>query len=152
MTDSVQIDAAAWPLVVVRIPSRFDLPVMRNFIRGIDGILSRKARFAAIIDTTALAKFPNAVERHWFAESMGARAMTEEAYNLGNAVIIGSVTARAVLTAINWLRPTPVTQHLVGNFEDALEWCCLRLTKAGVGLSPAIGELRAGRGAVARAR
>jgi hypothetical protein len=143
MGDSVEIDTTAWPLVVMRMPSTLDLAVIDGFVKGIDGVLARKARFSAIIDTTALQRFPNAVERQRMVEQLNRRTFAEKAYNVGNAVVIVSTTARAVLTAINWVRPPATTQYLVGTFPEALEWCCSRLVDAGVGLSPAIHALRA---------
>jgi hypothetical protein len=143
MGDSVEIDTTAWPLVVMRMPPVLDLAVIDGFLKGIDGVLARKAKFSAIIDTTALQRFPNAVERQRMVEQLNLRTFAEKAYNVGNAVVIVSTPARAVLTAINWVRPPATTQHLVGTFPEALEWCCGRLVDAGVGLSPAIHALRA---------
>jgi len=76
-------------------------------------------------------------------EQLNRRTFAEKTYNLGNGVVIVSAAARAVLTAINWVRPPAVTQHLVATFPEALEWCCGRLVAAGIGLTPAIHALRA---------
>jgi hypothetical protein len=142
MGDSVEIDTTAWPLVVMRMPAALDLAVIDGFLQGIDAILARKAKFAAIIDTTALQRFPNAIERQRLVGQLNLRTFAEKTYNVGNGVVIVSTAARAVLTAINWVRPPPTTQHLVGTFPEALEWCSRRLVDAGVGLSPAIQALR----------
>jgi hypothetical protein len=142
MGDSVEIDTTAWPLVVMRMPAVLDLAAIDGFLQGIDSVLARKAKFSAIIDTTALQRFPNAVERQRLVEQLNLRTFAEKTYNVGNGVVIVSTPARAVLTAINWLRPPTTTQHLVGTFPEALEWCCSRLATAGVGLSPAIQALR----------
>jgi hypothetical protein len=139
----VETDLAAWPLVVFRMPERLDLPAFESFMRGIDGALGRQAKFSAIIDTSALTTFPNAIERRWFIEEVNKRTFAEKAYNLGNAVVIVSTPARAVLTAMNWVRAPVVTQYLVPTFSDALDWCCMRLIQAGIGLTPTINALRA---------
>jgi hypothetical protein len=145
--DSVDFDVNAWPLVVMRMPAALDLPAIDGFIQGIDSVLARKAKFSAIVDTTALRRFPDAVERRRLVEQLNLRTFTEKTYNVGNGVVIVSATARAVLTAINWVRPPATTQHLVGTFPEALEWCCGRLVAAGVGLSPGIQALREKKGA-----
>jgi hypothetical protein len=151
MGDSVEIDTTAWPLAVMRMPAALDLAAIDGFLKGIDGVLARKAKFSAIIDTTELRRFPNAVERQRLVEQLNLRTFAEKAYNVGNAVVIVSTPARAVLTAINWVRPPTTIQHLVGTFPEALEWCCGRLVDAGVGLSPAIHALREKKGATSAA-
>ena len=143
MGDSVEIDTTAWPLVVMRMPAALDLPAIDAWVLDIDALLNRKSKFSAIVDTTAMKRLPNAVERQRLIEQLNRRTFAEKTYNLGNGVVIVSAAARAVLTAINWLRPPTVTQHLVATFPEALEWCCGRLVAAGIGLSPAIESLRA---------
>ncbi len=142
MGDTVDFDFSAWPLVVMRMPAALDLATIDGFVLGIDEVLARKKKFSAIVDTTALKRFPNAVERQRLVEQLNKRTFAERAYNVGNGVVIVSTAARAVLTAINWLRPPLTTQHLVGTFPEAVEWCCGRLVAAGVGLSPALQALR----------
>jgi hypothetical protein len=142
MGGSVEIDTDTWPLVVMRMPVALDLVAIDGFVQGIDAVLERKAQFSAIIDTTALRRLPNAVERQRLIGQLNLRTFAEKTYNLGNGVVIVSAAARAVLTAINWVRPPTVIQHVAGTFPEALEWCCGRLVAAGVGLSPAIQSLR----------
>ena len=142
MGDSVEIDTTAWPLVVIRMPAALDMPAIDGFFAGIDALLARKAKFSAIVDTVALKRLPNAVERQRLTEQLNLRTFAEKSYNVGNGVVLVSAAARAVLTAINWVRPPTVTQHVVGTFPEALEWCCGRLVDAGVDLSPAIRALR----------
>jgi hypothetical protein len=95
-----------------------------------------------LADTTALTGFPNAVERRRIGELLSARTFAEGTYALGWAIIIASATARTVYNAILWLRPTPVPQVVVGDFTAALDWCCSRLTEAGLPLTPRIEALR----------
>jgi hypothetical protein len=142
MGQLVDVDAAAWPLVIVRIGEKLDVAAIDTFVQGIDTVLERKAKFVTIIDTTALSRLPNAIERRRLIEQMNRRTFAEKAYNLGNAVVIVSAPARAVLTAVNWVRPPMTTQHLVSNFAEALEWCCGRLAAAGIGLSPPLQALQ----------
>jgi len=142
MARLVEVDSSAWPLVVIRIGEALDLPAIDSFMQGIDQVLARKIRFITIVDTSALTKVPNAIERRTLIEAMNKRTFSEKAYNLANAVVLVSAPARAVLTAINWIRPPVRPQHFVSNFEEAVEWCCEQLVLAGIGLSPKVEALR----------
>lgn len=138
----MEVDVAAWPLVVARIPERFDVPAIDSFFRGFDAVLARKAKFVTIIDTSAIAKFPDPLARKHLGECMRVRTFAEVAYDLGNAVIILSAPARTVLTAVNWIRRPVSPQYIVGNLRDAIGWCCGRLAQAGIAESPALTALR----------
>jgi hypothetical protein len=151
VVNQVEVNAEAWPIVVIRIPRILDLPAIDSMCEGYDRVLERKAKFAAVVDTTAISRVPNAVERNRIAQYMKARTFAEAAYNLGNGVVIVSAPARAVLTALNWIRPTVTPQHLVATFQEALDWCCERLNGGGVALSAKVALLRAG-AVVTRAR
>jgi hypothetical protein len=136
------VDCETWPIVVMRIPPRFDPPAIDSFTRQYDEVLARKAKFVLLVDTTALTSFPNAVERKRLGQLMNARNFAERPYALGYAVVIASVAARSVYTAILWLRPPPVPQVIVRDFRGALEWSCTRLAEAGLALTPQIEALR----------
>jgi hypothetical protein len=138
----VRFDTSAWPLLVIRMPDRLDLEAIESFFEGLDAVFARKSRFSAIVDTTALSGFPDAVGRQRLVEGLNKRSFTEKAYTVGNGVVIVSAAARAVLTAINWVRPPITTQYLVADFAEAVEWCCGRLTAAKVLLTPEIEALR----------
>lgn len=142
MGNSVQIDVEAWPLVIMRMPEALDPGAIKDWMEGIDAVLARKARFSAVVDTRPMKHLPNAVERRQLIEQLNRRTFAERTYNIGNGVVINSAAARAALTAINWVRPPIVKQHLVGSFPAALDWCCNRLAAAGVGITPAIWRLR----------
>jgi hypothetical protein len=134
----VEVRDDAWPLVLVRMPGALDGPAIESMFQGWDGVLGRKAKFSGLIDTSALTKFPDAVGRKRIAAWMAARTMAERLYCVGNAVVITSGMARAVLTAINWIRGPVSPQNLVGSRLQGLEWCCGQLVKAGLELTPGI--------------
>jgi hypothetical protein len=149
VAELVDVDVTAWPLVWARLPERFDLPAVDSFFRGFDGVLARKTKFVTIIDTSAISRFPNALERQHLGECMKVRTFAEAAYDLGNAVIIRSAPARTVLTAVNWIRRPVSAQHIVGDSRAAIEWCCDRLAQAGIPQSPALAALRGASGGAA---
>src|SRR5260221_2179505 len=133
----VEVDDAAWPFLITRMPQALDAPAIDSMFEGFDRVLRRHERFATLVDTSALTKFPDARERTRIGEYMKARTMAEAAYNLGNAIVIASAPARTVLTAINWIRRPVTPQFIVGTFWEGIEWCATRLT--GAGLDPAAG-------------
>jgi len=140
----VEVSDAAFPIVVMRVPVALDGPAIRSMFDGMDRVLHREARFALIVDTRALKRFPTAVERSSIAEWMKARSFAEARYNLGNAVVLSSPTARAVLTAIQWVR-RPITAHgYMATMNEAIDWCCERLAKAGLPLPSGLSALRSG--------
>jgi hypothetical protein len=138
----VEVSDAAFPIVVMRVPVALDGPAIRSMFDGMDRVLQREARFTLIVDTRALKRFPTAVERSSIAEWMKARNFAEARYNLGNAVVLSSTTARAVLTAIQWIR-RPITAHgYMATMNEAVDWCCEQLAKASVPLPPGLSVLR----------
>jgi hypothetical protein len=134
----VEIDETAFPLIIVEMSAVLDGPAMESMFRAFDRVLSRNARFAAVIDTTPLTRFPDALERKRIAEWMTKRIAAEALYNLGNGLVIDSVPARAAITAINWLRRPVNPQAVFSSRWEAVDWCCERLLDAGIDLSPAI--------------
>jgi hypothetical protein len=138
----VEVSEAAFPIVVMRVPVALDGPAIRSMFDGMDRVLKREAQFALIVDTRALKRFPTAVERSSIAEWMKARSFAEARYNLGNAVVLSSTAARAVLTAIQWIR-RPITAHgYMATMDEAIDWCCEQLAKADVPLPPGVSALR----------
>jgi len=138
----VEIDETVFPLIFVEMSSVLDGPAIDSMFRAFDRVLTRSAPFAAVIDTTPLTRFPDAIERKRIADWMTKRVAAEALYNRGNGLVIDSVAARAAITAINWLR-TPVNpQAVFASRWEAVDWCCARLVDAGIALTPAIRERR----------
>jgi hypothetical protein len=128
----VALDDSAWPLVVFRFGERLDGEGIASFTAAIDLILGRERRFATVMDTRALKRFPDAVERRALATALNKRVFAEKKYNLGNGVVLTSPGARAILTAFNWLRPPKVPQKLFATFDEAWAWSREVLREAGL--------------------
>jgi hypothetical protein len=138
----VEVSDATFPLVVMRVPVALEGPAIQSMFDGMDRVLKRESRFALIVDTRALKGFPNAVDRGKIAEWMKARNMAEARYNLGNAVVLSSTVARAMLTAIEWVR-RPITAHTyTGSLLEAIDWCSEKLKGASIPLPPSVSALR----------
>jgi hypothetical protein len=136
----VDFDESGWPIVIVGIPRALDAPAVESLLAGFDKVLTRQAKFAAVVDTTLLTQMPTALERGHIGEYMKARTMAEATFNMGNAVVLTNPLPRVVLMAINWIRRPLTPQHFASTRVEAVEWCRDRLVKSGVDIT---GELEA---------
>jgi hypothetical protein len=142
MEELVRVEDAAWPLIIVRIPAVLDGPAIQSMFRGMERVVARKSRFATLVDTRALTQYPNALERKVLAQWMTAHTAAEALYNVGNAIVIASPAARAVLTAIHWLRRPVTAQCFVSAPVEGIDWLCMRLKQVGLAPNDAIATLR----------
>jgi hypothetical protein len=139
----VELNASAWPLLLMRIPPELTGPAIQDMFDAMDRILERNACFTMVVDTTSLSRFPSAVERQTIAKWMTERTLAEARYNLGNALVMQSPAARAAFTAIQWIRQ-PVTAHYTAaTTVAAIDWCCERLRQAFIPVPAPVAELRA---------
>jgi hypothetical protein len=144
-----EVSVAAWPVVVIRVGESLATEAIECMLEGMDGVVRRREKFSLIIDTRKLRGFPDANGRARFGAYMKQNTFAEAAYNCGNAVIVASATARAVLTAIHWFRPPVIKYGYFGTFEESLGWCCERLREANIAFSPSLEKLRRSPGQVA---
>jgi hypothetical protein len=149
MTQPAEFNEMAWPLLMVRLPPVMNMSAIASMIEGFDRALRLEKRHAALVDATRIAKFPGAVERtrltSWLADER--RIAKERRFLVGNAIVLTSGPARALLTAFNWVHRPTTPQVLRATEAEAVEWCCERLIEDGVALTPALVSMRA---AVAR--
>jgi hypothetical protein len=139
----VEVSDAAFPIVMVRVPAALDDPAIDSMFSGMDRVLQRRARFATVVDTRAMKEFPSALGRQRIGKWMVEHTTAEALYNLGNAVVLSSQTARVVLTAIQWIRRPVTEQVMVTSTVAAIDWCCTRLKGASIPLPSTIDSLRA---------
>ncbi len=134
----VEIDETAFPLIFVEMSTVLDDAAITSMFRAFDRVLARSARFAAVIDTTPLTRFPEARERKRITDWMKQRIVAEALYNLGNALVVDSAPARAAIAAVNWLRKPANPQGAFVRRWEAADWCCERLRDAGIELGAPI--------------
>ncbi len=135
----------AWPVLVVHMPPVVNMVAIKSIIDGYEDVLRRNERFANVVDGSAIEKFPGSVERKmltdWLTDE--ARVEKERRLTVATAVVVTSGPMRALLSAINWIGRPVAPQIAVATQAEAVEWCCARLTEAGVALTPAASTLRA---------
>lgn len=149
-----RFDDGAWPLVIVQMPPLMNNAIaIRSIIDGFEGLYRRDARFASILNGSAVVKFPGAAERKALLDWVGndARVANERRLSVGTGLVLPSGPMRAFVSAINWVIRPATPQKVTATQEEAVEWCCERLQEASIPLPPAIGALRARRLSSARA-
>jgi hypothetical protein len=134
----VVIEDHGWPLLLLRIPAALSVEAVRSFVDAIEGAYARNERFAVVIDTTAVSKFPGAPARqilsHWVSDPQ--RAEREHALTVGTALVIASSPLRALTAAVNLVRRKATPQQWTATLVEAFEWARRRLVDERVPLTP----------------
>jgi hypothetical protein len=137
-------DESAWPVVILESPPIFSRDSPADIIAGFDHILSRKDRFALIVDTRPVETMPNAAWRktitEWANDPQTQRRTSR--YSVGTSLVITSPLARGIYTALSWFVKHTSPQHSAPNMAASVAWCCEQLTRAGVPRSRALVELQ----------
>jgi hypothetical protein len=140
---SLTFDETAWPLVVTVCPESLAKDSAIAIADEFERILTKKERFALIVDTTPVKSVPDAGWRKaitaW-ANDPDVRFKTER-YNVGTALIMPSPLSRGIYTALQWIWKPASPQQATPTRADAVIWCCEKLVKAGVPRSPKLIEL-----------
>jgi hypothetical protein len=135
------VEDQGWPILVARFPPFITAETMRSFARTIESAYEREERFAAIIDTTLVTKFPSPGARQlltdWVANAR--RAERERLYTVTTVVVIPSGPLRAFTAAINFARRPTSPQHWVATIDEAARHARKSLLAAGIAL-PAAAE------------
>jgi hypothetical protein len=151
--EPARFDDSAWPLLIVQMPALMNnIVVVRSIIDGFEAAYRKDARFASVLDGSAVAKFPGTLERKALMDWVGneARIETERRLSVATSLVLTSGPMRAFVSALNWVNRPVSPQKVVATRDDAIDWCCERLQEAGIVLPPAVGALRARRAPSAR--
>lgn len=148
---SVLVEDRGWPLLLVRIPASLSAPAMRSFIDAFEAAYKRNERFAVVIDTTPLSKFPAAQARQLLSDWLHdpQRIEREHALTIGTALVVGSGPLRALMAAVNLARRKVTPQEWTKTWGQAVAWAHDRLVAENVPLTPGaeaiVAEAAAGR-------
>ncbi|MDH3726691.1 MAG: hypothetical protein OER77_04095 [Myxococcales bacterium] len=116
-------DVSMWPLVVISMPPVMiedDIIYMRECY---EHVFAAPTRHALIVDTTKIARVPEATMRRQLKEfEDGNRPIIREK-NIGSAIIIQSAIVRGAYTALRWISPQPAPNKAFSNMEAAARWC-----------------------------
>jgi hypothetical protein len=134
----VLVEDHGWPLLLLRVPAALSVEAVRSFVDAIEGAYLRNERFAVVIDTTAVSKFPAAPARQILSDWVGnpRRAEREHALTVGTALVIASSPLRALTAAVNLARRKATPQQWTATLVEAVEWARNRLVAENVPLTP----------------
>jgi hypothetical protein len=145
VTSAVEFVEAAFPLVLVRLPSNMGAPELRVMFEGFERVHARRLPYFVVMDTLSVFRLPNPVERKMITDWLRGPARTALVleYNLGSAIAVGSFAVRAIVTALTWIRRPPTPQAVVGTVVEAIDIGLARLRERGIDVTPAMDRLRA---------
>ena len=143
--DDVVVEDGGWPLFIVRLPPTVSVETVQSMIAAFEGAYDRGERFATIIDSSPILKFPSAPARQVLTDWVGSpqRVERERAFTVAVAVVLLSGPLRALSAAINLARPPASPQRWASTMAEAVEWTTQRLIDSGVPLTPATRALYA---------
>jgi hypothetical protein len=132
-----EFDERLSPLVLVTTPAAFEDEAFEQAFRDFEGLFVRRARYALVIDTTAVVHVPSAKQRRRISEWEKAHVDETRRWNVATAMVVSSSVVRGVLTALSWIVPDETPRTNVAKRHEAIEWCCAHLEAAGIVL-PAV--------------
>jgi hypothetical protein len=139
------VEDHGWPLFIVRLPTAVSVETVRSMVDAFEGAYDRGERFAAIVDSSRVLKFPSAAARRvvtdWVASPQ--RAQRERTFIVATAIVLVSGPLRALSAAINLARPPASPQHWAATMAEAVEWTTQRLIDSGVPLTAGTSALHA---------
>lgn len=122
----ILIDTQHWPLVYIAYPSAFTDADWSELIAQACAFLDRAEPYAWINDART-PYLPNARQRTVLANHQKARAEDYRRWARAAAVVSQSTVVRGVITAMNWVFPTPFPHQTFATIADAECWARIRL-------------------------
>jgi hypothetical protein len=143
--DVLVVEDRGWPLFVVRLPPAVSVETVRSMVDAFEGAYDRGERFAAIVDSTLIVKFPSAGARRVLTDWVASphRAERERTFTVAVAVVLLSGPLRALSAAINLARPPASPQRWAATMAEAVEWTTQRLIDSGIPLTAGARALHA---------
>jgi hypothetical protein len=135
--EALVVEDRAWPLLILRLPPNTAEETMRMMIRAIERAYERRQRFAVIVDTTAVQRFPSAPVRQvltdWVADLK--RAERDRSYTVATVVVLSSGPLRALTAAINLIRRPVSPQHWTATLAEGFDRARQCLLEEGIALT-----------------
>jgi hypothetical protein len=114
---------------VVEFVGALDDTEFRAYLRGNEGLLARRERYALVVDASRAATIDSA-QRKLQAEWMLQHDRELRTFCVGIAFVITNPLVRGALTAISWLSPMPMPTTVTERREPAVAWCRARLSSS----------------------
>jgi hypothetical protein len=129
MPPQLRFDDRLWPKVRVTWPSQ--AVTDEEFVRALDQISGYTARAQAyvIVHDARQTVRPSPKQRALAAERQKRDAEASRRWLKGAAIVVPSPILAGVVTAINWVFPSPYPQKICSRIEDAETWVDAQLRK-----------------------
>lgn len=112
-----------WPLVLISIPpitTTSDIEYMQSCY---EHVFAASTRHALVVDTTAVARVPDATLRREMKAFEDSRRPIIREKNIGSAIVIQNAVVRGAYTALRWISPQPAPNKAFPTLQDAARWC-----------------------------
>lgn len=122
----IVVDTRHWPLVYIAYPRAFTDADWTELIETACAFLDRGQPYGWINDART-PYIPNARQRTELANHQKERATDYRRWVRAAAVVSQSTLVRGVITAMNWVVPTPFPHQTFATIAEAERWARLRL-------------------------
>jgi hypothetical protein len=124
-------DASRWPLVEVTWPTKaVSDEEFQRAVGELSAFSHRKQRFVTLHRAIKAAR-PTPNQRAFAAKQQAADAPVSRRWLCGVAVVVNSPLLAGVVTAINWLIPSPYPLRTFSSLNEAKAWLDTRLADKG---------------------
>ena len=134
----VIVDSSRFPLVIQTMRFGYTCDEMRAALHQYVPLLMRGQPYVLATWNEPGAATLTAPMRAVVSEFQAEHAERIRRVNLGVAIVMPSFTARAAITALNWLTAPPAPQHACASPLEAVNHCCEVLKRHGIALTPKI--------------
>jgi hypothetical protein len=142
----IRIDTRDWPLIVwespaERVPDASSAQAL-DWIEALWRSTPLGSRSFMVTDLTRMRDGAPASQRKYAADFMERNRELQVRASAGGAIVAPSALARGIITAVFWLKPSPVKSHVVSTREEALLHGILTLESVGEPLPVSLRLLR----------
>lgn len=123
----IVVDASAWPIARVTLPSEVTDEDVRRYLAELRVLRERREHYGLIIDANASRGF-SATQRQMQAEYVASGLTLSKQFLRAFAFVASSAMQRGMLTAIFWLNKPHWPHRTFRTAEEATAWVrdCLR--------------------------
>jgi hypothetical protein len=123
----VEIDESKWPIVYATWPAQqLDDEAFEAMVLAMSGFNQRGQPYVVIHDARRAAR-PTPKQRAFAAERQRLDAEVARKWLRGAALVVSNPLIAGVVTAINWIVPSPYPQKTFSAMADAEAWVRQRL-------------------------
>ncbi len=126
---SIRVDAGAWPILVVTLPSAVTDDELRSYLEQLGAHRGRGQDYAIIVDANLSRGF-SAKQRQMQADYIAAGLELTKRHLKAFAFVARSPMQRGMLTAVFWLGPPAWPHRVFSTLDEAKHWCSTMLAQA----------------------